>query len=215
MGSRGSPFRHIAADELARWITPAEALAQVRKEMGGDEFAASASIVARLSDGLIIAGASTVVAAADYNDEVRGTNVMVLPSHWKAASGNVLGQLFWKTGDMQVWTDRGNTRVSYYGLRFDPAAISQVAPKPTPPQSTSDQSVPIATEPEQKGPPVSQTALEAWFKAYKIAFPDTQDTEARAMESARGCFPGKSFSRDAVRALRGTQRRGRKPDSAK
>lgn len=68
---------------------------------------------------------------------------------------------------------------------------------------------------DQKGPPVSAAALKAWFVAYQAAFTGADDTEARALESARGCFPGKSVSRDAVRDLRGEQKRGPKAKTAK
>lgn len=212
MGNKGSSFGHIDANEFSSWMTPADALDLVFSQMG-DKYAAAHELVSRLGDGLIISAAGNVVVSPAYDVELQDMSVLVIPNHWRALGGNALGQMFWKTGTIEVWVDRGNTRVTYYNLRFDPAAVGQVVPKPSQARPALDASS-ESLEPEQKGPPVPRAALEAWFKAYQSAFPASQDTEAKALESARGCFPGKSVSRDAVRALRGNQKRGRKPDSA-
>jgi hypothetical protein len=65
---------------------------------------------------------------------------------------------------------------------------------------------------QEKGPPVSEQHLKAWFDLYKQVYQGAADTEANALKSAAGMFPGKLVSRDRVRALRGAQKRGRKPN---
>jgi hypothetical protein len=111
-------------------------------------------------------------------------------------------------------------------VRLDPVEVKKLLPPGQGvPKATTPVQAPVA-QPETsisqdddskiKRQPVSAAALEAWFKAYQLAYPaSSEDTEGKALESARGCFPGKSVSRDAVRKVRGAQRRGRKPTPAK
>jgi hypothetical protein len=124
---------------------------------------------------------------------------------------------------MRVWrsyyADQLEVVIRFFGIRFDPKgmlALIANAPEKSP-------SVPVAKPPgsdspesEEKGPPVSPVYLRAWYALYKQVYQGASDTEDNAWASARGMFPGKSVSRDSVRALRGPQRPGRKPsDPAK
>jgi hypothetical protein len=84
-------------------------------------------------------------------------------------------------------------------------------PTPLHPGGPSEMPKVEEAEPEQTGPPVAQIHLKAWYDLYRQAYSGSADTEATALKSARGMFPGKSVSRDRVRALRGSQKRGRKP----
>jgi hypothetical protein len=104
-------------------------------------------------------------------------------------------------------------------VRFDPDGVHDIIKNLTPPPALppTEEATP-ATEPEEppeKGPPVSPELLKAWFEVYRRAYIGAADTEANAVASARGMFPGKSVSRERVRELRGAQKRGRKAtDSA-
>jgi hypothetical protein len=123
---------------------------------------------------------------------------------------------FWRTGDLNYTfrEDRTSYRVMmrHYDVRFEPQgvhAIVAAASKPTVAQAPTDPCPePEKSEPpEEKGPRVNDPHLKAWFELYKGA----EDTEERALESARGMVRGKSISRDRIRELRGAQKRGRKP----
>jgi hypothetical protein len=93
-------------------------------------------------------------------------------------------------------------------VRFEPQGVHAIlrgVSKATKPDAT-----PAADdEPEPKGPPVSPEALKAWFDLYRRIYTGTADTEAMALKSAQGMFPGKSVSRDKIRALRGERPIGR------
>lgn len=138
--------------------------------------------------------------------------------------------LFWSNGDGEIdlKSNPHALTISWklFGIRFDPTGLAQLAgiDAPTPLVTTKleePQKLPVVDvglemeEPPQKGPPPSPKALAAWYEAYKLAYPNTADTEAKALESARGCFPDKTVSRESVRALRGAQKRGPKSGPAK
>jgi hypothetical protein len=135
--------------------------------------------------------------------------------------------------------DSGTT-YQYFGIRLNPHDVRSNLPAPRPPDAIAVKATPAvtvshpsdtpiapaalaATSPADqatsdvpdndvanKGPPVAPDHLKAWFDLYRRVYSGSSDTEANALVSARGMFPGKSVSRDSVRALRGTQKRGRK-----
>lgn len=122
---------------------------------------------------------------------------------------------FWITGDLtysrKEYGSGDTTTARHFDVRFEPQGVraiigmagnvSQVAQA----QSRSATDV----EPEPKGPRVADAHLQAWFEFYKKVHSEA-DTEDRALESARMNFPGKSVSRERVRACAGASGAGRK-----
>jgi hypothetical protein len=136
----------------------------------------------------------------------------------------------------------GGTTYQFFGIKLNPHDVQSNLPPPRPPDAIVVKATPAVTvsypsdmpiapaalaaaspaeqatsdvpdnDVANKGPPVAPDHLKAWFDLYRRVYSGSSDTEANALVSARGMFPGKSVSRDSVRALRGAQKRGRKPD---
>ncbi len=113
----------LSAEELAEWVTPEQALATAKAALGKEGLAAN-TIVARLRDGLMTAGAHTVV-IWDDGEEERLSNVTVEASRWNALPGGAFGHDLWTNAQLELWTDHGSTRTTFYGLRIDPAGLSE------------------------------------------------------------------------------------------
>lgn len=221
----------ITEDEYRRWLEPSATLALVYSKIGNYQ-KAYAAILKRGGAGLIRAAAKRID-AHDAGGKISQSSPypVVAPGtlkSWHDHYGHSdLG--LWSSGDCELTLDvpmrhgygAATPHLAYYGIRFEPSGIHELAGQQAGTTSAAPAVIPTAAipafadEPETRGSPISQAALEAWFKAYQMAFTGTQDTEAKAMESAKGCFPGKSFSREAVRALRGEQKRGPKGKTAK
>jgi hypothetical protein len=91
---------------------------------------------------------------------------------------------------------------------LDPKQIADLLPM------TPNAASPSEDADVDKLPPVSAAALQAWFEAYRKAYPGDAQTNAHALASAKGMFPDKTVSRDAVRALFGAKKTGPKSKSA-
>jgi hypothetical protein len=91
-------------------------------------------------------------------------------------------------------------------LRVSQAIIGNEAPRPTPAAESDFKQA----EPEAKAPSVSDQLLKEWYELYQKAYQGSADTLQKALESARGMFPGKFVSRDRVRKLCEGRKRGRK-----
>lgn len=201
---------NVAADRLASWLTPADALARV-KQLLGSEVVAAKAIVDLLSDGLITSGAQIGIISND-GEEKRGTNVVVPARYWGLLAGGAHGQFFWTTGAVEFWADGGHTRIRFYGLRIDPAGIDAMFPADSRPQPREDSDALERDEP--KAPPVAEAHLKKWAALYVEVYSESEDTGDRAWESAKGMFQGRSVTRQSARGavseLRPRQR-GRKP----
>ncbi len=215
--------REISAEELASWWTPSEALAYA-KTCVGDNAAAANAIWQRLVGGLIETIATTSSATAQYKAPIPNWKPELIPRRfWKSFSKT--GSDFWGAGDARFFLRGSGTSTVYqcFGIKLNPADVRETLPPQRPPpkriwikKSTGPEKPTAETpkveesEPEQRGPPVSAEHLKAWFDLYQHVYSGPTDTEANALASARGMFPGKSVSRDRIRALRGNQKRGRK-----
>lgn len=143
---------------------------------------------------------------------------------------------FWLTGDINTYLPHQSGAYGYqkipialFGVRFDPDGIKELLPEKLPVRQTGSTSpipqpidpppdpAPVIEEtPEvSRGPAVSDALLKEWYALYQRAYTGAADTEATAIKSAQGMFPGKHVARQRVRALRGEQRRGRKPSDPK
>lgn len=191
----------IKPEDIADWFTPRQAVQTLESVFGTDShsYVATHTLLERLRGGIIRAVAGTAdlypIPADDW------TNVN-------------LGDFLWTTGDATFKIAEGSgynlsyKTVRHYSIRIDPNGVRDMLPDA--PQHAIATSAQAANEPEQKGPPVSDAHLKAWYEIYQQAYTGAADTEANAIASARGMFPGKSVSRDRVRELRGAQKRGPK-----
>lgn len=212
-------------EDFLTWIPAHEAYRIVGNVVGNPT---AFEMLKRLSLGLLIA-------RFEYAFHIIGNSKKALPQF------QIVGEKIWENvakadspTQLTLWSANSinvdaegptslhspTVKIAMLGIRFDPIGIKRMDPKrilPEPPAAPAP-AVPVVilpiVEPEIKGTPVSKAALEVWFKAYQSAYSGADDTEARALESAKGCFPGKSVSRDAVRELRGTQKRGPKSKTA-
>jgi hypothetical protein len=120
---------------------------------------------------------------------------------------------FWTTGDL-VYTYRRDiydeVTFRHFDVRFEPEGVNAIIGSAAPDIAPTPD-LPEANEPTERGPPVSEAHLQAWYEVYRQVYQGAADTEDTAVRSARGMFPGKSVSRDKIRKLRGAQKRGRKP----
>jgi hypothetical protein len=125
-------------------------------------------------------------------------------------------QIFWTSGDLTYRARDSSTYemafFRHFDVRFDPEAVRAIAAPAAKAKAETQAATArdVPAEEIQKGPPVSDAHLRAWFDVFRQAYTGAADTEANALASARGMFPGKSVSRDKVRELRGEQKRGRK-----
>jgi hypothetical protein len=137
---------------------------------------------------------------------------MIPAEHWERVRTDAL---FWQTGDVDYEVaDLHNSYTSHvswrlYDVRFDPEAVREIvgsAGIASPPVEAT-----TGPEPEQKAPRVADAHLRAWYEFYKTVTPEAEDTEDYAWGHAKRCFPDKTVSRDRVRDLRGSLKRGPKP----
>ena len=166
-------------------------------------------LLERLKSGKVVAAAKSSTWQGDRR--IRATDeILIDAAHWQSYSPT-MG--FWEIGDIKfdlghVYNSYASVSIWYHGIRFEPEGIRAIIPAGT---AKSEQEAPASgTEPEPKGPRVSDAHLRAWFEFYKAVTTGTEDTEDYAWSHARRCFPGKTVSRDRVRAIRGSQRRGPK-----
>lgn len=215
----------ITPEEFATWLTPSEALSSLQDCLERTE--ASHAIWDRLKGGIIRAAAEKSSKTVEKgNPNLTDRPSLILPVDWQYFTRSKEAQ-FWKVGDARFFFGRNSrwgqqVTILRYGIRLDPVAVGTLVaampskPRPVAPVAAgaenSDPRDPAETEEAQadKGPPVSDEHLRAWHDLYRRAYSGSVDTEEMALSSARGMFPGKSVSRERVRALRGRQRRGRK-----
>jgi hypothetical protein len=234
----------ITAEEFADWVPVSQALAIVAKAVGLStapttilERLVRGLMRGAAEDAVITDDGKTLPMTSLLPIPIWAWKVL-------ADGGGYVALKLWKDGSQKMEANdysygrRRATSIEAFGVRIERAGLLKIpgvvfpnrpsaSPASTvpeiaaPPPEILQSKLPVVRlnqtedEPPQKGPSVPAAALEAWYAAYKMAFSGIADTEAKALESARGCFPGKSIARDAVRALRGTLKRGPKPKAAK
>jgi hypothetical protein len=216
----------ISAEKLASWWSPQAAFAYAKTCVG--DGAAANAIWQRLIGGLIETASTTSSVTPKDRAPIPNWDPELIPRRfWKLFSKT--GSDFWGAGDARFFLPGTGTSTVYqaFGIKLNPADLRETLPPPRPPPKRMwvkppEPEKPVEKpkteepEPEQKGPPVAAEHLKAWFDLYQRVYSGPNDTEANAVTSARGMFPGKSVSRERVRALRGSQKRGRKStDTAK
>jgi hypothetical protein len=190
----------LKPDVIASWLTPPRAVAMLGDE-GKDNYVWKRALLTRLASGAAIA------AALESSWEGRNLHTGITaipPNHWARYDASENPDHVWKTGDITFDLGRehgthGNMRkVHYFGVLLEPTCIEAFA------------ATTAASKPEEapdKGPPVSDGNLGAWYTLYKTIYPDK--SEDHAWRSAHGMFHDKSVSRSKIRKLRGERELGR------
>jgi hypothetical protein len=205
--------RQLTADEFAGWLMPSQAV-EILKGKYASAHLAKETLLGRLTAGVALAACRKVV-TKDEGRMHSGEFLCMGIDDWSLVSTD---NNFWITGDLvrsRRTSTFDSTISSYFDVRFEPDGVHAiVAPLlgagsagPRPPFAAP------AADPNQKGPRVSDAHLQAWFAFYKAVTPITEDTEDYAWTHARRCFPEKTVSRERVRDLRGSHKRGPKTKS--
>jgi hypothetical protein len=200
----------LTIEQMADWISPSQAV-EILKAAYNDLYLAKETLLERLRGGMVRSiSEETVIEGARPH---RTMNVQIPAAHWKNIHTT---DSVWKTGDLsyQFLDDhsayRSKATARHFNVRFDPVAVRAIIKNLVPKISPTDPEASSHIGPEMKGPRVTEPHLKAWFVFYKAVHSPIEDTENRALQHARQCFPGKSVSRDRIRALRGTSKRGPK-----
>jgi hypothetical protein len=229
----------LKPETIAAWWTPMDALLYASECVGAK--GAANALWQLLVAGMIDAVASSSSLTRDHSTPSTTDGHSVIPKvRWQQFTEK--GSDFWNAGYARFWFSGHHGGVTYlaFGIKLNPDDVRNNLPpprpkpkQPEPKQELTTENVltnaelqaygyrsaaPVAqAEPvQEKGPPVSKAHLESWYAVYRLAYQGALDTEETAVKSARGMFPGKSVSRESIRTLRGTQKRGRKPaESAK
>ena len=185
------------------WITPAEALLRAKVVINSD-YAAQQLIISLFSDGEIRAAAESLLVIPDIEAETRVSFAEIAHPHWRFISGGATGTPLWSTFSAEMSINRGNTRLKYYGIRIDPDGLAKKLPIPAQPPSPP----PNAQGPASTDLPgttahiaLSQKALEVWYEAYKLAYPNSERRLDHAWERVKAAFPERSVTRARVREL--------------
>jgi hypothetical protein len=198
----------LPENAFAHWMTPLQAVQLLDSvfDKNSHSYISKHTLLERLRGKMVRAVART---SARNDMQKREEFADIDPGHWGHVSET---DIFWNTGDLTYSIIDRYERVEHrqFDVRFEPEAVRAiVAPaaktKSVSPGSTASDT---PTEEIQKGPAVSDAHLKAWFEVYRQVYPD--GTEMHAWESARGMFLEKSVSRDRIRDLRGSQKRGPK-----
>jgi hypothetical protein len=203
------PPRDLTAEDIADWLNPDQAV-QILDAVFNKISLSRHTLLERLRGGMVQAIAAH--SAFDGRRSSRATLYRIPSEDWEKVD---TADPFWITGDVTYQRREyggGDIIIArHFDVRFEPQGVWAIVGKPGISHTTQAQpeSSSVA-ELEPKGPRVTEPHLRAWFEFYKTVRSEAEDTEDRALESARKNFPGKSVSRERVRALRGSQRRGPK-----
>jgi len=208
------PPRDLTADDIADWLTPAAAVEILNSAFGKTDISRHA-LVTRLKNGMVQSAAGHSVWTGTQQQPKRKAPSLIQSSDWSHYEQSGADTVtFWVTADIKFYLGReygtdNIVTVHHFAVRLEPQSVQAMiahAPNKT---STKTESQDSADQ-KPKGPPVSSEHLKAWYDLYRRVYPEADDTEANALASARGMFPGKSVSRDRLRELRGDQKRGPK-----
>ena len=184
--------RPLTAEGLATWLTPREAF-----RLLADAFGASSAgriIFQGLRGGIIRAISGTSSWSNPHGGSTLRPPVRIPGRFWEGLTDHVIPDSFWTTGSVRLHLASDARRstpseVSFYDVRFEPDAIRALLREAS------------AKEKAKPAPPVSDALLQMWFDVYRKAYEGVEATEAEALESAEGMFPGKLVSRERVRKL--------------
>jgi hypothetical protein len=200
--------RTLTAEDVADWLTPDQAV-KILQGVFEEDYLSKKTLLGRLAGGMIQAVSGHTVIEGDKSS--RRSRFLIPSADWHHID---ISDDFWISGDLtysrREYGGIGTETIRHYDLKFEPQSVrATIANAQTHAASNPE---PGMLESLQKGPRVTDPHLKAWFDLYSQVYSGTaEDTEDRALQSARGMFPGKSVTRDRIRELRGAQKRGRKP----
>jgi hypothetical protein len=197
----------LKPDDVADWLTPRQAL-QILAKAFKEQHTSKHVLLERLRGGMVQATAGH--ASLEGRQKTRGLLFKMPSEHWQRIETS---DPLWTTGDVNYrYREYGSGEMvtaRLYGIKFEPQAVhaiveqvSVVAESPVATgRETADEIAPKA--------PVSEDHLKAWYDLYRRVYTGAADTEAAAITSAAGMFPGKSVARERIRKLRGARPIGR------
>jgi hypothetical protein len=199
----------ITAEDIARWLTPSQAVNLVDAAYENKQLSTRA-LLDRLRGEMVQAVAAYCVVQLGGGASRRLTIAGVPATHWEKMFSS---DQFWITGQFDcVARPQGFSQLAtfrYFDVRFEPEDVRAIIAHLSIPDTIQAPSEP---EPAQKGPPVSEAHLQAWFDVYRKVYGGSPgDTLENALKSARGMFHDRFVSRDRVRDLAGGRTPGRKP----
>jgi hypothetical protein len=199
----------ITAEEFDGWLSPAEAL-QLLKVFPAET--AQKAILDRLKANLIKPVAKNGATRFPDKPLIEIDMPHVPASFWQHVHFDGKWVRFWKTGDISAYIRSGRAsgaEMGFFDMRFLRSDIEKLLPKDTSNQQPQTATTERKTE-ETKGPNVSPAYLQEWSELFLKVYPSAEVTLDRAWSSAKGMFPGKSVSRDAVDKLLPPRGRGRR-----
>ena|SRR5882724_10298972 len=205
----GDKIKVIELGVWKDWITPAEALVRAAPRVGGT-YRAKEFVAEHVADGLVQAAAANVIINDRYGtpEEQKADSVLVRSTDMRLLT-QVDSNPIWDKATAEVWLERGEKRIKYYGIRIDPEALeSRLPPLPGKIQVYA-MGEPENEAPLDQKPELPAALLDAWFDLFKKTYKEDGLTEAKASKSVAGMFPDHSVTRARIRALLPERKRGR------
>jgi hypothetical protein len=200
----------VTVEELATWLSIDQVRRLAEVSLGISESSSTDAVLDRVQGGLIRAAATTSSIKEEGGVPQPKRDPVLIPlATWRYYMPSVSS--FYRGEASFSWRSPSPSHRSItfdcYGIKLHPDDVAEQFHQLIPP-TTTQQSVRTNEEETPRGPPVSGAALEAWAKAYKLAYGGTpEDKLETAYKSAVGAFPGRSVSRQSIRDLVGGDRK--------
>jgi hypothetical protein len=212
MAGVGMPSRDLTLEDIADWLTPAQAV-KILDAAFQKSYLSKQALLGRLAGGIAEAVSEQTVKNDGAWHSQRGLFQKIPAEDWRRIQTT---DTCWITGDLifrrRSSSGMGEETVSHYAVRFEPHGVRSIinntgksAKQPSAEAPVPEPSGPEPSEP--RGPPVSSVHLQAWFEFYQKIGGEMR--EERALESARLNFAGQSVTRKRIRDLLGPQPIGR------
>jgi hypothetical protein len=216
MAGVGMPSRDLTLEDIADWLTPAQAV-KILDAAFQKSYLSKQALLGRLAGGIAEAVSEQTVKNDGAGHAQRGRFQKIPAEDWRRIQTT---DTCWITGDLifrrRSSSGMGEETVSHYAVRFEPQGVRSIigntgtSAKQPPAEAPAlepslERSEPEPSEP--RGPPVSSAHLQAWFEFYRKIGGEMR--EERALESARLNFAGQSVTRKRIRDLLGPRPIGR------
>jgi hypothetical protein len=218
MAGAGMPPRELTSEDIADWLTPAQAV-KLLDAVYQKSYLSKQALLGRLVGGLAEAVAAQTVKGDGAGRSSRGVFQKIPSEDWQRIQTT---DTCWITGDLifrrRSPSGTGDETVRHYGVRFEPQGVRSIiqnSGRPASEVTAAATASPARSEParakpmpsEQRSPPVSSAHLQAWFEFYQKIGGEMR--EEHALESARLNFSGQSVTRQRIRDLLGPRPIGR------
>ena len=206
--------QRLKPEDFDGWRQPHEAQADL-DAVYGKSSVSHHLLLDRLKSGKISA-----VAESSTWKGIRGDKTGLIPvmrDQWEHFGA---GEEFWKSGDLHLYLGHykgslSTVEVWYHGIKFDPNGINDLIALAPKPQTADTETALQQADKTSSKTRLPDPLLKAWYELFQKAYGGSAlDTERFAEKSVEGMFPDKSVSRERIRELRGSQKRGRKSSEA-